>query len=113
MLLLLEAIQTFEGRTLSYRALDVEQIGHVYEGLLERTVKRVEDVTLELEASAKAKDARVTLGELESPLLDGRERPWRSLLTERSQRSASAIHNALDRRAGRAPERSAAHRMSR
>ena len=46
-LLLLEAIQTFEGRTLSYRALDVEQIGHVYEGLLERTVQRVDDVTLE------------------------------------------------------------------
>ncbi|MDM7458751.1 MAG: hypothetical protein P3W94_005230, partial [Paracoccus sp. (in: a-proteobacteria)] len=34
-LLLLDAIQIFEGRTLSYRALDVEQIGHVYEGLLE------------------------------------------------------------------------------
>ncbi|WP_211243710.1 hypothetical protein [Paracoccus hibiscisoli] len=31
-LLLLDAIQIFEGRTLSYRALDVEQIGHVYEG---------------------------------------------------------------------------------
>jgi hypothetical protein len=36
-LLLLEAIQQFQGRTLSYRALDVEQIGYVYEGLLERT----------------------------------------------------------------------------
>ena len=68
---LLEAIQTFEGRTLSYRALDVEQIGHVYEGLLDRTVARVEDVTLELEAGAQAKDARVTLGELESARLDG------------------------------------------
>lgn len=32
-LLLLEAIQQFQGRTLSYRALDVEQIGYVYEGL--------------------------------------------------------------------------------
>jgi hypothetical protein len=95
-LLLLEAIQTFEGRTLSYRALDVEQIGHVYEGLLERTVKRVEDVTLELEASAKAKGPRVALGELESATLDGRERVA-ELLTERSQRSASAIRNALDR----------------
>ena len=29
-LLLLEAIQQFQGRTLSYRALDVEQIGYVY-----------------------------------------------------------------------------------
>src|SRR5690606_11616883 len=70
-LLLLEAIQTFEGRTLSYRALDVEQIGHVYEGLLERTVSRVDDVTLELDSGAKAKNSRVTLGEIESARLDG------------------------------------------
>lgn len=93
-LLLLEAIQTFEGRTLSYRALDVEQIGQVYEGLLERTVARVDDVTLELEAGAQAKDARVTLGELESARLDG-EASVTSLLVERSKRSDSAIRNAL------------------
>src|SRR5690606_40501292 len=49
-----------------------------------------------LEASAKAKDPRVTQGELESAALDGRERVV-ELLTERSQRSASAIRNALDR----------------
>lgn len=93
-LLLLEAIQTFEGHTLSYRALDVEQIGHVYEGLLERTVARVEDVTLELEAGAQAKDARVTLGELESARLDGQGSVV-SLLVERSKRSESAIRNVL------------------
>jgi len=93
-LLLLEAIQTFEGRTLSYRALDVEQIGHVYEGLLERTVSRVEDVTLELEAGASAKDAGVTLGELESARLDGQAAVTR-LLADRSKRSESAIKNAL------------------
>jgi hypothetical protein len=93
-LLLLEAIQTFEGRTLSYRALDVEQIGHVYEGLLERTVARVEDVTLELEAGAQAKDPRVTLGELESARLDG-QASVTSLLVERSKRSESAIRNTL------------------
>lgn len=93
-LLLLEAIQTFEGRTLSYRALDVEEIGHVYEGLLERTVSRVEDVTLELEAGAQTKDARVTLGELESARLDG-QAAVTSLLVERSKRSESAIKNAL------------------
>ncbi|MFD2237834.1 Eco57I restriction-modification methylase domain-containing protein [Aureimonas populi] len=97
-LLLLEAIQTFEGRTLSYRALDVEQIGHVYEGLLERTVKRVEDVTLELDSSAKAKNPRVTLGELESARLDGMARVA-DLLKERSERSESAIRNALGRAA--------------
>ncbi len=93
-LLLLEAIQTFEGRTLSYRALDVEQIGHVYEGLLERTVSRVEDVTLELDAGAQAKDARVTVGELESARLDGQATVTK-LLVERSKRSESAITNAL------------------
>lgn len=93
-LLLLEAIQTFEGRTLSYRALDVEQIGHVYEGLLERTVSRVEDVTLELEAGAQAKDARVTLGEVESARLEGQTNVA-TLLVERSKRSESAIKNAL------------------
>jgi hypothetical protein len=95
-LLLLEAIQTFEGRTLSYRALDVEQIGHVYEGLLERTVQRVDDVTLELEGSAKAKNARVTLGEMESARLDGAATII-DLLKERSERSEPAIRKAIDR----------------
>jgi type I restriction-modification system DNA methylase subunit len=93
-LLLLEAIQTFEGRSLSYRALDVEQIGHVYEGLLERTVARVDGVTLELEAGAQAKDARVTLGELESARLDG-QATVTSLLVDRSKRSESAIKTGL------------------
>ncbi len=105
-LLLLEAIQTFEGRTLSYRALDVEQIGHVYEGLLERTVQRVDDVTLELEGSAKAKNARVALGEIESARLDGAARVV-DLLKERSERSESAIRNAL----GREPDERGATRL--
>jgi hypothetical protein len=95
-LLLLEAIQTFEGRTLSYRALDVEQIGHIYEGLLERTVQRVDDVTLELERSAKAKNARVALGEIESARLDG-DASIITLLKDRSERSEAAIRNAIDR----------------
>lgn len=105
-LLLLEAIQSFEGRTLSYRALDVEQIGHVYEGLLERTVQRVDDVTLELEGSAKAKNARVALGEIESARLDGAERIV-ELLKERSERSEPAIRNAV----GREPDERVAARL--
>ncbi len=95
-LLLLEAIQTFQGRALSYRALDVEQIGHVYEGLLERTVKRVDDVTLELDGGSKAKSPRISLGEMESARLDGTTRVV-ELLKERSERSESAIRNALER----------------
>lgn len=95
-LLLLEAIQTFQGRALSYRALDVEQIGHVYEGLLERTVKRVDDVTLELDGGSKAKSPRITLGEMESARLDGTSRVV-ELFKERSERSEPAIQNALER----------------
>lgn len=95
-LLLLEAIQTFEGRALSYRALDVEQIGHVYEGLLERTVKRVDDITLDLESSIRANKTRVTLSELETASLDGTTKIV-ELLQERSERSESAIRNALQK----------------
>lgn len=93
-LLLLEAIQQFQGRTLSYRALDVEQIGYVYEGLLERTVKRTSEVTLELDATKSAKTPWVTLGELESARLDGSAQ-LATLLQERSGCSASRIRNDL------------------
>jgi hypothetical protein len=95
-LLLLEAIQQFQGRTLSYRALDVEQIGYVYEGLLERTVKRTAEVTLELNATKSAQSPWVTLAELESARLDGAER-LAKLLQERSGSSASRVRNDLNR----------------
>ncbi len=95
-LLLLEAIQQFQGRTLSYRALDVEQIGYVYEGLLERTVKRTAEVTLELDATKSAQSPWVTLTELESARLDGAER-LAELLQERSGSSASRVRNDLNR----------------
>ena len=93
-LLLLEAIQQFQGRTLSYRALDVEQIGYVYEGLLERTVKRTAEVTLELDSTKNAKVPWVKLAELESARLDGAER-LAELLQERSGSSASRLRNDL------------------
>lgn len=93
-LLLLEAIQQFQGRTLSYRALDVEQIGYVYEGLLERTVKRIDDVTLELDATKSAKKPWVTLAELDSARLDGAAQ-LAALLKERTGSSASRVRNDL------------------
>ncbi len=93
-LLLLEAIQQFQGRTLSYRALDVEQIGYVYEGLLERTVKRTAEVTLELDGTKSAKAPWVTLAELEYARLDSAER-LAGLLQERSGSSASRVRNDL------------------
>ena len=95
-LLLLEAIQQFQGRTLSYRALDVEQIGYVYEGLLERTVKRTDEVTLELDATKSAQSPSITLAELESARLDGADR-LTELLQQRSGSSASRVRNDLAR----------------
>lgn len=93
-LLLLEAIQQFQGRTLSYRALDVEQIGYVYEGLLERTVKRTDEVTLELDATKSAKTPWVKLAELDSARLDGAAQ-LAALLKERTGSSASRVRNDL------------------
>ncbi len=97
-LLLLEALQILEqpggALLLSYRALDVEQIGHVYEGLLEHTVARVPSVTLGLVGSKKAKNPNVSLADLESARLDG-EDTLASMLEEITQRSLSAIRNAL------------------
>jgi hypothetical protein len=95
-LLLLEAIQQFQGRTLSYRALDVEQIGYVYEGLLERTVKRTDEVTLELDATKSAKTPWIKLAELDSVRLDGVER-LADLLQERSGSSVNRVRNDLDK----------------
>lgn len=95
-LLLLEAIQQFQGRTLSYRALDVEQIGYVYEGLLERTVKRTAELTLELDGTKNAQSPWVTLAELESARLDGADR-LAELLQQRSGSSASRVRNDLAR----------------
>ena len=95
-LLLLDAIQQFEGRTLSYRALDVEQIGFVYEGLLEREVNRTDEVTVELDATKNAKMPWVTLGELESAKLDGMDHLI-ELLQDRLGSSASRVRNDMAR----------------
>lgn len=95
-LLLLEAIQQFQGRTLSYRALDVEQVGYVYEGLLERTVKRTAEVTLELDGTKNAKAPWIKLAELETAGLEGAAR-LTELLQDRSGSSPSRIRNDLAR----------------
>ncbi|OUS30681.1 hypothetical protein A9Q99_05735 [Gammaproteobacteria bacterium 45_16_T64] len=95
-LLFLDAIQVYKGRTLSYRALDVEQIGYVYEGLLEKTVARTPDVTLELNGSKSAKKPWVQLKELASAELDG-EAAVKSLLKKRTDSSAGRIKTDLNK----------------
>jgi hypothetical protein len=99
-LLLLDSLQLLEQHggalLLSYRALDVEQIGHVYEGLLEHTVVRVPSVTLGLAGSKKAKNPNIALSELESARMDDDE-TLVLLGKETTERSETAIRNALAR----------------
>lgn len=93
-LLLLDAVQLFEGRTLSYRALDVEQIGYVYEGLLECTVVRAREVTLDLSATQRAKIPWVTLDDLETAAVDG-EGAVRALIEDRTGSSTNRVRKHL------------------
>lgn len=69
-LLLMTALQILEqkggAQLLSYRALDVEQIGHVYEGLLEFTAARVPEITLSLIGTKKIPNPQIALTELDS-----------------------------------------------
>src|SRR5207248_1020047 len=59
-----------EARRLSFRALDVEQIGHVYEGLLGHTAKRADEPILGLRGS-KDKEPEIPLATLEEILRNG------------------------------------------
>jgi hypothetical protein len=99
-LLLLNSLQLLEQHggalLLSYRALDVEQIGHVYEGLLEHTVSRVPSVTVGLVGSKKAKNPNLPLSELESAGRDS-EDTLVTLVMETIERSEPAVRNALTR----------------
>lgn len=97
-LLLLEAIQQYQGRTLSYRALDVEQIGYVYEGLLERTVKRTDAVTVELIGGKGAKKTIHAMVDLEAWRARGEDTFVRELASaDALKRSESAIRKELAR----------------
>lgn len=53
-----------EARRLSFRALDIEQIGHVYEGLLDHTAKQSIEVMVGL-VGAKNQEPEVALSRLE------------------------------------------------
>ncbi len=97
-LLLLTALQVLEQRggaqLLSYRALDIEQIGHVYEGLLEYTVARVPEVTLGLIGSQKVRHPTIGLSELETLQAKGMKMAA-DQLADLTGRSLAAIQNAL------------------
>lgn len=102
---MLESLQVLQQHggalQLSYRALDVEQIGHVYEGLLEQTVVRVPEVTLGLIGSKKARNPNVSLLKLEIAMTEG-EQKLVNIIKETTGRSEAAIRNAVNRSADEA-----------
>jgi hypothetical protein len=92
---LLNALQTLQEagqkRKLSFRALDVEQIGHVYEGMLDHTAARAEGWVLGLSGTG-GREPEIPLEKLEA--LNRNEQV--KLLSERTGRGAAAIETWLD-----------------
>jgi hypothetical protein len=83
-----------ETRRVSFRALGVEQIGHVYEGLLDHTAVRASEVVLGIKGTG-SKEPEIPLSQLESLLAEGRDKLI-DFIKEETGRSISAIKRALD-----------------
>ena len=101
---LLEALQILqdklpggnsEPRRLSFKGLDVEQIGHIYEGLLDHTAVRSGRDVLGI-AGTKNKEPELALTELEAKYAEGIDSLVKYLYKE-TKRSKSALKNALNK----------------
>jgi very-short-patch-repair endonuclease len=99
---LLEALQILqvkvpggrvEPRKLSFRSLDIEQIGHVYEGLLDHTAVRAKEPILGL-MGTKDKEKEISLAELERLVAKG-EADLINSLKEETGKSLAALKKAL------------------
>ena len=78
-----------ETRRLTFRALDIEQIGHVYEGLLDHTARRATEIVLGLDGK---EEPEVSLSELNRRRAQPDFVEW---LADETGRSAKAIEKAL------------------
>jgi hypothetical protein len=84
-----------EAQRLSYRALDVEQIGHVYEGLLDHTAVRVSDPAVGLVGKH---EPEISLREVEAHAQRGRE-PLLAWLADQTGESERFVARRLDAQA--------------
>jgi hypothetical protein len=109
---LLEALQILqvsvpgggvEARRLSFRALDVEQIGHVYEGLLDHKAVRAESTVVGL-VGTKQKEPEVPLADLEREWERGEE-ALVDFLQKKTGRSRSALRRSCPKNDAGAGER--------
>ncbi len=77
-LLILESLQVLKQKggaiPLSFRSLDVEQIGYIYEGLLEFTGARADELLLGVKGDKTHQNPEIALAELESLALDSEEK---------------------------------------
>lgn len=85
---------TAETRRVSFRALGVEQIGHVYEGLLDHTAFRADEVVLGIRGT-RSKEPEIALATLESILAQGEDKLIEHL-KEETGRSVSALRKELN-----------------
>jgi hypothetical protein len=102
---LLEALQVLrvkvpgggpaEARRVSFRALDIEQIGHVYEGLLDHTAKRPNEVILSL-AGSKKSEPEIPLSKLEELAAKGTDALVK-FVNEETGRSEKALRKDLEK----------------
>jgi Eco57I restriction-modification methylase len=83
-----------EARRLSFRALDIEQIGHVYEGLLDHTAKRAAMPVLGL-IGPKGDEPEIELTELESLREKGRD-DLIDFLREQTGKSENTLRRLLE-----------------
>jgi hypothetical protein len=84
---------TAETRRISFRALGVEQIGHVYEGLLDHTGVRATETVLGIKGT-RNKEPEISLATLESLLAQGQDKLI-EFLKDETGRSHSALRNIL------------------
>lgn len=100
---LLEALQLLrtkgaggvEVRRLSFRALTVEQIGHVYEGLLDHTAVRAQGPVLGL-AGTRTQEPEIPITELERRIRDNGVDGLVAWLKEETGKSDKALRKALE-----------------
>jgi hypothetical protein len=81
-----------EPRRLSFRALDVEQIGHVYEGLLDHVAVRAQEPVLGL-TGTRDHEPEIPLSVLQAEEAKG-EKSFLAFLHEQTDRSENALRKA-------------------
>lgn len=82
-----------EARRLSFRSLDVEQIGHVYEGLLDHVALRASEPVLGL-SGTRDKEPEISLSTLLTEEAKG-EKSFLAFLKEQTGRSENALRNVI------------------